>query len=118
MARHNETGKLGEDLATHYFLDRGYIVVEKNWRSGHKEVDIIAHKNGILHFIEVKCRRTNRFGNPEENVSSKKIKLLIDAAADYLYANPQWQKVQFDVIAINLQKDNTVDYFLIEDVYL
>ena len=118
MARHNDTGKLGEQLAAEYFLGLDYVVIEKNWRSGYKEVDLIATKDGMLHFIEVKCRTSKKFGHPEENVSSKKIKLLIDAAEVYLYEKPHWTKVQFNVLAINVEKDGSAAYFLIEDVYL
>ncbi len=118
MAAHNDTGKKGEELAATFFTNNGYTLLEKNWRTGHMEVDIIAAKNGMLHFIEVKCRSTKKFGKPEENVSRNKIKLLIDASAEYLHKNPEWQKIQFDVLAITLHPSEPDEYFLIEDVYL
>lgn len=117
MARHNDTGKLGEKLAAEYFSRQGYIIIEQNWRHKRWEVDIIAHKDQVLHFIEVKCRSTKKFGHPEESVNSKKIRHLIDASAEYLYLHPQWQRVQFDVLSITLHKGEEADYFLIEDVY-
>ncbi|MFT3907982.1 MAG: YraN family protein [Ferruginibacter sp.] len=117
MATHNDTGKQGELLAVDYFSKHGYQVLHQNWRYRHWEVDIIASKNNMLHFIEVKCRSSKQYGFPEESVSLKKIKHLIDASAEYLFINPQWQRIQFDVLSIGLWGEET-EFFLIEDVYL
>lgn len=117
MARHNETGKLGEELARQYFIKANYTILETNWRHRRNEVDIIATKNNMLHFIEVKCRRSSTFGHPEESVTKAKIKNMIDASEEYLFLNPHFQRIQFDVLAITLINEE-VEYFLIEDVYL
>ncbi|MEP6675742.1 MAG: YraN family protein [Ferruginibacter sp.] len=118
MAKHNRTGKEGEELAAVFLSRREYIIMHRNWRHGHWEVDIIAEKKGILHFIEVKTRRTSSFGHPEENVSIKKIQNLLNAAENFLYQNPQWKRVQFDILSLTLLKGEPAEYFLIEDVYL
>ncbi len=118
MASHNLTGSIGEDLAASWFEEKGFSVLHRNWRHGRFEVDIIATKNNMLHFIEVKCRRSKKFGHPEENVSPKKIKNLIDASAEFLYLHPEWQRIQFDILAINLYENEPTEYFYIEDVYL
>lgn len=117
MARHNETGKLGEILAHKYFLEAGYDILASNWRHKRNEVDIIATKGEMLHFIEVKCRRSLVFGYPEESVSKAKIRNLIDASEEFLYQNPKHERIQFDVLAINLNGVEAT-YFLIEDIYL
>ena len=117
MARHNETGKLGEVLAQKYFLEAGYDILATNWRHKRNEVDIIATKGEMLHFIEVKCRRSLVFGYPEESVSNAKIRNLIAASEEFLYLNPEYKKIQFDVLAINLNDAEAI-YFLIEDIYL
>ncbi len=117
MARHNDTGKLGEELAQKYFAESGYSILETNWRTGRSEVDIIASRTDMLHFIEVKCRRSLMYGFPEESVSAAKMKMLLAASEEYLFQNPKYQKIQFDILAINIEK-NEVKYFLIEDVYL
>ena len=75
-------------------------------------------KSGGLHFVEVKTRRTQKFGYPEESVSRQKIRNLINAAEAYLYRYPQWQRIQFDILAITIPKNEPVEYFLLEDVYL
>ena len=117
MAMHNDTGKLGEELAAVYFEKLGYLILHKNWRHKNKEVDIIASHKNILHFIEVKTVTTLKFGHPEEKVDSKKIKYLIDASEEFLYENPQWQHIQFDVLSVTMIPNEDVKYFLIEDVY-
>lgn len=117
MASHNDTGKLGESLATDYFKNLGYTILEQNWRTGRLEVDLIAHKNNILHFIEVKSRRNNNFGAPEENVNKKKITKLIDASEQYLFLHSEWKRIQFDVLSITLLANSAPQYFLIEDVF-
>ncbi|MBL0057180.1 MAG: YraN family protein [Chitinophagaceae bacterium] len=118
MARHNQTGHIGEELAVSYFNGLHYQILHRNWRHGRFEVDLVAEKEGILHFIEVKTRRTLTFGHPEELVDEKKITNLIAAAEEYLYLWPQWQRIQFDILAITMIPDQPVEYFLIEDVYL
>ncbi len=118
MAQHNLTGNQGEALAAIYLTQNGYSILHQNWRHSRWEVDIIAEKEGILHFVEVKTRRTQKFGHPEENVDRKKIQNLINAAEEYLYQQPQWKRIQFDILAITILKDEPVEYFLIEDVYL
>ena len=118
MASHNDTGKTGEDLAASWFEEKGYTILHKNWRHKNLEVDIIATNNNTLHFIEVKAVTTLKFGNPEDKVSEKKIRNLINASEEYLFKNPQWQRIQFDVLSITMIKNSAVEYFLIEDVYL
>ncbi|MBL7703597.1 MAG: YraN family protein [Ferruginibacter sp.] len=118
MAQHNLTGNTGEALAASYLSGNGYKILHQNWRHSRWEVDIIAEKDGILHFVEVKTRRTKNYGHPEENVDKKKIQNLINAAEEYLYRQPQWKRIQFNILSITILKDEPVEYFLIEDVYL
>lgn len=117
MARHNQTGKEGEELAAEWLAGNGYSLLHRNWRHGNWEIDIIAVKEKRLHIIEVKTRTGNNFGHPEENMDNKKMQYLINAAEEYMYQYPQWQQLQFDILAITITKEK-VDYFLIEDVYL
>ncbi|MCB0708027.1 MAG: YraN family protein [Chitinophagaceae bacterium] len=118
MARHNTTGSTGESMAETYLLKQGFIIMHKNWRHSNWEVDIIAHKTGVLHFIEVKTRRTKKYGHPEDAVNDKKIQNLINASEEYLYLHPQWKRIQFDILSVSILKDKPVEYFFIEDVYL
>ena len=105
-------------MAVSHLTEKGYHILHRNWRHSHWEVDIIAEKDTVLHFIEVKTRRTKKYGYPEEAVSNKKIQNLINAAEEYLYQQPQWKRVQFNILSITILKDEPAEYFLIEDVYL
>lgn len=118
MAEHNVLGKLGEQLAKEYLAERNYTILHRNWRNGRYELDIIAMKGEVLHFIEVKTRSSNVFGFPEENVTRKKIKHMLLAADEFLYLHPEYHHIQFDVLAINKWGDEPAEYLLFEDVYL
>ena len=118
MAIHNQTGIIGEKLAVEYFIKKDFTILHKNWRHSHWEVDIIASQNDVLHFIEVKTRRSKKFGFPEEDVTRKKIENLINASEEYLFLYPQWTKIQFDILSINMSTNLPTEYFFIEDVYV
>ena len=118
MAQHITLGRQGEDMAAAFLLQEGYTLLHRNWRHSHYEIDIIALKNGILHFVEVKIRSSNHFGLPEEAVTKKKFQYLLHAADEFLYEHPQYRHVQFDVLAITVSKNKKPEFFLIEDVYL
>ncbi len=105
-------------MGTSYLLGIGYTIIAQNWRYTHFEVDLIAVKDDVLHFVEIKTRRSKKFGMPEEKVGRKKIQNLVNAAEQYLYLNPQWKRIQFNILSILLLKDEPVDYFMIEDVSL
>lgn len=118
MAHHNSTGKLGEQMASEYLSKNGFVILHKNWRHSHWEVDIIASMKGILHFIEVKTRRTKKFGYPEDDVTKKKVTNLINASEEFLLIYPEWKRIQFDILAINLSGNEPTEFFFIEDVHL
>lgn len=118
MAHHNHTGFIGEQMAAKYLLEKGFSILHQNWRHGNWEVDFIASLDNTLHFIEVKTRRTKTFGYPEEDVTKKKMANLINASAEFLFLNPEWKMIQFDILSISIPKDEPTEYFFIEDVYV
>jgi len=106
MAQHNEFGRISEDRAVAYLMARGYTIRDRNWRLGHKEIDIVAQKNGVLVIVEVKARRDDRFGDPVDAVTNDKIRRLVQAAHAYVrYHRISWP-VRFDVIAITGEPGN------------
>lgn len=115
-ASHITTGKKGEDAAADYLVKHGYEILARNWRYRRSEVDAIASKEKMLHFFEVKTRSTN-YLLPEESVGGKKLRKMKEAAEEYLYQNPQWKMIQFNILSITLQPDGSVEFFLIEDVF-
>lgn len=118
MAAHNETGKKGEQLATDWLEAHGFNILHRNWCWYRYEVDVIAARDQVLHFIEVKTRRSYTFGFPEESVSRKKIRNLMQCAERYQYEYPQWKRIQYDILSINLVEGAEAEYLLIEDVYV
>ncbi len=117
MSWNKTTGNKGEELAVNYLIEKGYAIIERNWRFRYAEVDIIAGKNNRLHFFEIKTRTSDKYGKPEESMSHKKMSMLKIAAEEYQYQHLEWKYVQFDVLAITIINDVQVEYFLIEDVY-
>jgi putative endonuclease len=118
MASHNTLGQEGEELAAKWLQENGYEVLHRNWQHSHYEIDIIAVKNNMLHFVEVKARKNSRFGHPEDSVTKKKFKNLKRAADEFLFQNPGHQWIQYDILAITLFSYKDAEYFLLEDVFL
>lgn len=118
MAGHNETGKKGEKLAAEYLAGKGFTVLHRNWRYSRYEVDIIASKKNVLHFIEIKTRRSASFGLPEDNADKKKIRNLAEAAEEFMTQNPGWKLIQFDILSVMLNNNGGAGFYFIEDVYV
>lgn len=100
MAEIHETGKQGEALAVSHLKQKGYKILETNWRKGVLEIDIIAKKQDELIIAEVKTRSTNYFGEPEEFVTKAKQKNLIRAANLYIEINDLDVETRFDIISV------------------
>ncbi len=116
MAVHNELGKQGEQLAVDFLVKNGYEILEKNWYHRKAEVDIIAKKEEYVCAVEVKTRNSSHFGNPQDFVNAKKIKLQVLAMDYYMNAKDLDFEVRFDIIAIILNKKQTEIEHL-EDAY-
>lgn len=104
MSQHKQKlGKKGEDIACEYLLDEKYEILEKNWRSSNQEIDIIATKENILVFIEVKTRSNTKFGHPEEAVNKLKQQQIFKAAESFIKIyRGKFSELRFDVISILL----------------
>ena len=100
MADHNELGKKGEELAEKFLRKEGYEILERNWRFGKDEIDIIAFDGEFLVVAEVKTRKSNYFGEPEENVSRTKQRFLVRAANAYIEKNNISNETRFDIISV------------------
>lgn len=118
MATHNQLGKDAEEMAAHYLTDKGFEILYRNWRHSHYEIDIIARKKELLHIVEVKCLKSSAFCYPEDAVTKRKFKFLLNAADEFLFLHPEFRFVQYDILSITIPKDKDPEYFLIEDVYL
>ena len=100
MAAHNQFGIKGEEIAADYLRLKGYTILDTNWRSGHKEIDIIARFKDTIIFVEVKSRANDFYGKPQDAVDCKKMRNLIYAADAYLIYHAIDLPVRFDVITI------------------
>lgn len=116
MATHNDFGKEGEAAALAYLLQQGHVLITQNYRFNKAEVDLITKDGNILVFTEVKARANNDFGYPEEFVGKKKMKLLGEAADEYIYQNKYDGDMRFDIISITKNKTG-LDIHHIKDVY-
>ena len=115
MASHNEYGAWGEAVAEDYLRHKGYSILDRDWRYGHKDIDIVAYEDDTdtLVIVEVKARHKEEVTTALQAVSSQKEKNLI--AAGYAFARTTghfFTNVRFDVITIVGSKDNfTLEHY-------
>jgi putative endonuclease len=112
-----ETGNKGEIIAADFLKQNGYKIIQFNFRNKLGQIDIIAKNNDVLCFIEVKTRRSFRFGRPPEAVSKVKQKRIAKSALVYLKNNQLMKsRARFDVVSVSLSNQNPqVD--LIKDAF-
>jgi putative endonuclease len=117
MALHLELGRRGESLAKAHLENAGYEILDENWTHGRLEVDLIAYKDRIIIFTEVKTRTGNYFGEPEDFVDLRKQKLLAEAADEYIYLMNHQGEVRFDIISVLFDKQANYTINHIEDAF-
>jgi putative endonuclease len=100
MAAHNDTGKWGEDLAVAYLEKKGYTIVERDWKSGRRDIDIIALDDDVVVFVEVKTRRNRLYGEPEDAIDYYKLQNLQQAISHYVKFRNIRQDIRFDIISV------------------
>ena len=116
MATRKEIGNKGEENAVNFLFANGYEVLERNYRFGRGEVDIIALKSSVMVFIEVKSRKNINFGYPETFLNEPQQDRIHRAAEEYVLQK-EWQgEIRFDIIAILWDsKEPTLEHF--EDAF-
>jgi putative endonuclease len=117
MAEHNETGKKGEEIAAKFLEQKGYRILETNWRSGRHEVDIIAKDGDFLVIAEVKTRHSAGIAEPEVAVTREKQRALVQAANSYVLRKNLDSEVRFDIVSILLEKDGEKVNHIIDAFY-
>ena len=117
MAKHLDLGRKGESLAKTHLENSGYEILDENWTHGKLEVDLIAYKNKVIIFTEVKTRSGNGFGEPEDFVDARKQKLLVEAADEYIYLMNHQGEVRFDFISVLFDQKNNNILKHIEDAF-
>ena len=110
-------GRWGEETAVTYLEKHGYTILERNFHSAHGEIDIVASKQALLIFVEVKTRSSHSFAYPEDSVTQGKQAHMLSAAAEYLQAHPESSESwQFDVIAIERKPGESPEIVHFENV--
>lgn len=105
----NPTAKLGEKIAAQFLTKKGYKIIEKNFRKGYGEIDIIAIKDNTLVFVEVKTRTTSLYGGAMEAIAYHKLKSLMKTTQFYKILHPKLpESLRIDAILIDLDSQKTV----------
>jgi putative endonuclease len=118
MADHLDFGKKGEEVAGDYLQKKGYTILEKNWRYGKHEIDLLAKDptGKYLVVVEVKARHSQYGGAPEAAVTREKQRSLIRAANAYVVARNSSDEIRFDIISIlQTREEETIRH--IEDAF-
>ncbi|MGB0177635.1 MAG: YraN family protein [Owenweeksia sp.] len=110
MADHNTLGERGEQEAVKYLEEKGYSILERNWRFRHEEIDIIAEAGDHIAIVEVKARTNRNYGSPSEFVSLTKQAHLIKAANAFADQYNVTKDIRFDVISIVFKPDFSLEH--------
>lgn len=114
--QNQDKGKIGEEMSMTYLLKNEFQVIERNYKFKKGEIDLIAQKNNLLVFVEVKWRSNSDFGFPEESINSNQQKSIIKTAEQYIFEK-NWQgNIRFDVIAIT-ENEETKELQHFEDAF-
>ena len=103
MATHNELGKWGEELAYEHLRFGGFRILDRNWKCGHRDLDIVAIENDVLVIVEVKTRRNEQYNDADEAVTPQKIRSLSIAANAYVKSHSlgsMGDDIRFDISTI------------------
>ena len=115
MTEKQQRGALGEAAAVDYLRRNGFMIVERNYRIGRSEVDIIAQRYDELHFVEVKTRKAGSMTAPEEALTEQKLRALRRAASAYMAQHRSMLEPRFSLIAIDVVGNEVVSLRFVED---
>lgn len=108
MSQHNEVGKIGEDLAKKFLEEKGYKILEQNYKTKFAEIDLIAQSKNNLVFVEVRTKIGENFGTPEDTINRQKLWKVLQNSKSYL-AFKKWQgPARIDAVCIVLNQDFSV----------
>jgi putative endonuclease len=121
MARIHETGRAGEALAVRALEAAGWTVLSRNWRDGPRELDLVVYRAGVLAFIEVKTRRSLRWGDPLEAILPGKQREIERAAGGWLsreaHRVPRPFSIRFDAVSVLIPARGAPEVQIFEDAW-
>lgn len=117
MSETIELGKAGEEIAARYLAEKGYKILDRNWRFGRNEIDIVARDGNWVVVVEVKTRSSNFFAEPEMAVTRDKQRILVRAANAYVTWKRCRGEVRFDVMAILILPDSEKVNHIVDAFY-
>src|SRR5437868_329661 len=99
-----EFGELGERIAERWLRRRGWKIVQRRFRNGHRDIDLVVERDGTVAFVEVKARRGAEFGGPVQAVNYRKRKQLERSALVWIDRHGrEAESYRFDVVGVLLQ---------------
>ena len=117
MAAHNALGAWGEELAASYLQEKGYTILERDWHSGHRDIDIVAMDGETVVFVEVKTRRNRLFTEPEDAIDYQKLHNLRAAVNHYVKFQRLRQEIRLDVVTVvGMPDEGTPEITHIQDI--
>ena len=118
LNRRQQLGQRGEALACRHLRQQGYQILEQNYRTGLGEIDIIARQADTLVFVEVKTRRSDRYGSPAQAITPQKQKKLSVNALSYLkYTRQMDSRARFDVVLIQTGSSGRPEIEIIQNAF-
>ena len=106
MSREISLGRKGEELALRWLEERGMVLLERNWRWNHREIDLIMESPEAIHFVAVKALRAPAVREPWEAVTLKKQRYLSSAAEHFIFERRIGKEARFDVVSILFDGDD------------
>ncbi|MFY7862136.1 MAG: YraN family protein [Chitinophagales bacterium] len=116
MATHHDLGKKGEELAKEFLISKGYSILARNYRIGRAEIDIIAFKDDILYFIEIKTRSELDF-TPQDILTTSKQRMLTEAAEKYKELKNLECETYFSLVGVIYKNVNNIRFEHYEDIF-
>lgn len=113
----SETGRLGEELTAYYLERSGYEILRRNFRVKGGEIDVIAAKDGVIAFVEVKTRDINALESGAEAVKNRKRSLVIKAAREYSFRYPHELQPRFDISEVTVKDGRILKFRYFDNAY-
>ena len=104
-----QTGKIGEEVAKKYLEKKGYKIIEQNYKTKYAEIDLVAKKRNEMVFVEVRTKKGEDFGTPEDTINRRKLRKLWGNARAYTVWKKWLGPYRVDAVCVVLRYDNTME---------